>query len=392
MKKKDFSAEVIDRLLSIIPLSDRSIGLHEPEFKGNEWAYVKECIDTGWVSSVGKFVDLFERRIEEFTGAARALAVVNGTAALHICLIVAGVQPDDEVLTPALTFVATANAIKYCYAHPHFVDSSEHTLGICPHKLRLHLNSIARIENGVCTNRVTGRVIRALIPMHVFGHSVDLDPLIEICNEFGIYMIEDAAESLGTFYKGRHTGTIGKLGALSFNGNKIVTTGGGGAVLCSDVETGTLIKHLTTTAKKPHQWEFYHDQTGYNYRLPNINAALGCAQLEKLPEFIRRKRMLAELYRDGFADLKGLSFFVEPEFSKSNYWLNTILLDPENLSCRDEILTRTNNIGIACRPAWVLMSRLSMFSSSPATDLSVAESLEQRIINLPSSVYLGNSR
>jgi len=391
MTRSDFPAAVIERLRHIIPAERGHTGLHEPEFSGNEWKYVKECIDTGWVSSVGKFVDQFERKLEEITGAARAVATVNGTAALHISLVVAGIQPDDEVLTPALTFVATANAIKYCNAHPHFVDSSEVTLGVCPIKLKAHLQKIARVKNGVCINTVTGRVIRAFVPMHVFGHPVDLDPLLEICGEFGISLIEDAAESLGSYYKGRHTGTIGKLGALSFNGNKIATTGGGGAVLSSDAELGAFIKHLSTTAKNPHPWEFFHDRTGYNYRLPNINAALGCAQLEQLPGFIVRKRRLAENYRRYFSDLSGLSFFIEPEFARSNYWLNAILLDQEKVCYRDEILTQTNSMGIACRPAWMLMPRLPMYSSCPADDLSVAESLEQRIINLPSSASLGNS-
>ena len=389
MSQSSFVFELIERLRSVLPDTGKTIGLHEPEFKGQEWAFVKECIDTGWVSSVGKYVDQFERKLEEITGAERAVAAVNGTAALHICLVAAGVQPGDEVLTPALTFIATANAIKYCMACPHFVDSSEKTLGICPQKLGNYLKEIARVENGVCINKKSGRVIRAIVPMHVFGHCVDLDPLVEVCNEFSITLIEDAAESLGSYYKGRHTGTFGKLGAISFNGNKIVTTGGGGAVITSDQELGNRIKHLTTTAKRPHAWEFFHDSTGYNYRMPNINAALGCAQLEQLPTFLARKRKLAEAYRACFADFTGLSFFVEPDFSKSNYWLNTLILDQSHADYREQVLELTNKSGIACRPVWTLMSRLPIHAECSRSDLAVAESLEMRVINIPSSVFLG---
>lgn len=391
MNSNDFAADVVNRLSSVVlPSESAVVSLHQPEFAGNEWNYVKECLDTGWVSSVGKFVDQFERKLEEVTGAVRAITTVNGTAALHICLIAAGVQPGDEVLIPALTFVATANAVKYCFAEPHFVDSSEISLGICPQRLRVHLGNVARLENGVCRNKLTGRIIRAFVPMHVFGHSVDLDPLMEICKEFGITLIEDAAESLGTYYKGRHTGTLGKLGALSFNGNKIVTTGGGGAILTMDEELGASLKHLTTTAKKNHKWEFFHDHIGYNYRMPNINAALGCAQIERLSDFVTRKRRLAETYQGHFKGFSGLTNFVEPIFSRSNYWLNALVLDPSHSHYRDRILQLSNDAGIACRPVWLLMNKLPMYNSCPSADLSIALSLEKRIINIPSSASLDN--
>jgi perosamine synthetase len=364
------------------------IALHEPHFGGNEWAYVKECIDTGWVSSAGKFVDKFESMLAEYTGVKRAIAVVNGSAALHIALKLVGVIPGDEVLVPALTFVATANAVCYCGAIPHFVDSEEKTLGLDPYKLAAYLETISELRGDGSFNKQTGRRIRAVVPMHTFGHPVDLDPLMEVCKKFHLEMVEDAAESLGSLYKNKHTGHWGRLSALSFNGNKPVTTGGGGAIITNDEKMGKLAKHLTTTAKVPHRWAFYHDQTGYNYRLPNINAALGCAQLEQLPSFLERKRALAQRYSEAFAGLDGLTFFTEPKFARSNYWLNVFLLDKKLQQERDKILELTNSNGIMTRPAWTLMQKLPMFANCPRMDLSVAEILEARLINIPSSVGL----
>lgn len=384
----DFCQTIVRILRSVLPPG--SIPLHEPEFSGNEWAYVKECLDTGWVSSVGKFVDRFEEQIAEYTGAKHAIATVNGTAALHVCLELAGVERNDEVLVPALTFVATANAVCYCGAIPHFVDSSEATLGIDPGKLGNHLEEIAEIRDGGCFNRETGRRIGAVLPMHTFGHPVDLDPLAEICARFGIALVEDAAESLGSRYKGRHTGNVGKLSALSFNGNKIITTGGGGAILTNDDDLARLAKHLTTTARIPHKWSFSHDRVGYNYRLPNINAALGCAQLEELPVFVKNKRSLAENYHEAFSGIAGVRFFTEPSFAKSNYWLNALLLDREHAGRRDDLLGATNGSGIMTRPAWTLMHELEMYENCPRMDdLSVAEDIERRLINIPSSAKLG---
>jgi perosamine synthetase len=391
MKNERFVQAVVDTIRSVMPEGQAAVALHEPLFRGNEWNYVKECIDTGWVSSVGRYVDKFEEMLADFTGAGRAVAVVNGTAALHICLRLVGVQPNDEVLVPALSFVATANAVVYCHAVPHFVDSEARTLGLDPHKLDVYLRDIGDVRSNGCYNRVTGRRIKAVVPMHTFGHPVDLDPLIEVCERFKLELVEDAAESLGSFYKGKHTGTFGKVAALSFNGNKIVTTGGGGAILTNDPQLGKLAKHLTTTAKVPHAWEFIHDQVGYNYRMPNINAALGCAQLERLPSFIESKRVLAERYRASFEELEGVEFYREPDFARSNYWLNVLLLGPEYADQRDPVLTAANQNGIMTRPVWKLLDSLGIYGQCPSMDLSTAKSLEQRIINIPSGAALGGN-
>lgn len=365
-----------------------TIALHEPCFKGNEWAYLKDCIDSTWVSYVGKYVDRFEIMIADFTGVKKAVAFVNGTAALQIALKLADVKPGDEVLVPALTFVATANATIHCGAIPHFVDSEEKTLGMDPSKLKDYLRSVCHVNSDGCSNKYTGRKIKAVIPMHVFGHPVDLDPLVDICHEYKLEMIEDAAESLGSFYKGRHTGNWGKLSILSFNGNKTITTGGGGAIITNDENLGKLAKHLTSTAKIPHRWEYRHDQIGYNYRLPNLNAALGCAQMEQLPNFLEKKRDLASRYNHAFQNVEGIQFFTEPPNAKSNYWLNVLLLDEANFELRNELLDKINDAGIMARPAWTLLHKLSMFQDCPKMDLYVAENLEQRLINIPSSATL----
>jgi aminotransferase in exopolysaccharide biosynthesis len=349
---------------------------------------LKECIDSTYVSSVGKYVDKFERDLTTYTGAKFAISVVNGTAALHIALKLADVQPGDEVLLPALTFVATANAIAYCGAIPHFTDSEDSTLGIDALKLREYLTKTTSRESGKCINKNTGRVIRALIPMHTFGHPSDIDGLISIANDFNIVLIEDAAESLGSFYGGQHTGTFGLLGTLSFNGNKTITTGGGGAILTNDEGLARRAKHLTTTAKLPHAWEFRHDEIGYNYRMPNINAALGCGQLEQLSSKLKAKRELFLRYQNAFKDLKGAKLFSEPKNCQSNYWLQTLLLDEIESKYRDDLLLATNNSGIMTRPVWVLLNELEPFRSSPSMELTNVKLLSQRIINIPSSPSL----
>jgi len=389
MKTQAITKDIVAALRSVLPTADSFITLHEPTFGGNEWNYVKECLDTGWVSSVGKFVDRFEVDLANYTGVKRAVAVVNGTAALHVCLMLAGVEAGDEVLIPSLTFVATANAVTYCGAVPHFVDSEERTLGLDPVRLGEYLAEITEFRRDGCYNRATGRRIKAVVPMHTFGHPVDLDPLLEVCQRFGVELIEDAAESLGSLYKGKHTGNLGRVSALSFNGNKILTTGGGGAILTNDDQLATRAKHLTTTAKVPHRWEFNHDLIGYNYRLPNLNAALGCAQLEQLPGLLSAKRQLAERYRQALTGISGIRFFSEPANSQSNYWLNTLVLDEECADQRDALLKATNDAGIMTRPVWNLMNKLPMFADCPKMDLSVAESLERRLINIPSSAKLG---
>ena len=363
--------------------------LHEPTFSGNEWEYLKECLDSTFVSSVGKFVDQFELNLVQYTGAKYAVATVNGTAALHIALKLAGLIQNDEVLIPALTFVATANAVAYCNAIPHFVDSEESTLGIDVAKLRRYLHQHTRNVDGLCINTLSGRIIRAVVPMHTFGHPVDMDGLIDLASEFKLVLVEDAAESLGSTYKGKHTGTFGKLGVLSFNGNKTITTGGGGAILTNDPELARRAKHLTTTAKLPHAWEYRHDEVGFNYRMPNINAALGCAQLEQLPQLLESKRDLFSRYQGAFNKVDGVQLMSEPNGCSSNYWLQTIILNADNSRYRDAVLEATNNAGLMTRPAWVLMNELTQFSAMPSMDLGGALSLSKRVINIPSSAYLG---
>ncbi len=389
MTQKNFDTSMVMKVFKTCLSEEReSVALHEPCFHGNEWSYVKECLDTGWVSSVGKYVDQFERELANYTGVKKAVAVVNGTAALHVALKLAGVTKGDEVIVPTLTFIATTNAITYCGAIPHFADSDEQTLGLDPYKLESYLLQIAESKKDGCYNIKTGRRIKAVLPMHTFGHPVDLESLLAVCQKFELELVEDAAESLGSFYKGRHTGNWGKLSTLSFNGNKTITTGGGGAILTNDEELGKMAKHITTTAKLPHKWNFYHDQIGFNYRMPNINAALGCAQLEQLPEFLVRKRNLTNRYIDAFSSLTGVRVFQEPAFAQSNYWLNVLMLEDGYQEYRDAILTATNNDGIMTRPVWILMHKLPMFSNCPRMDVHTAEELEARIINIPSSVFL----
>ncbi len=361
------------------------IPLHAPCFVGNEKKYLNECIDSTFVSSVGQFVDQFEEMVADYTGSKKAVVCVNGTNGLHLALILAGVKTDEEVITQPLTFIATANAISYCNAHPVFIDVDKDTMGLSPIKMKEWLVENAEIKNNACFNKSTQRRIKACVPMHTFGHPVHLDELIKVCEEYYIELIEDAAESLGSFYKGKHTGTFGKIGILSFNGNKTITTGGGGMLLFNDEKLASYAKYLTTQAKVPHRWEFVHDEIGYNYRMPNINAALGCAQMEKINEFIADKRELAQKYVEFFKD-KDADFFVEPLECFSNYWLNVITL--KNREERDKFLTYTNDNGVMTRPIWQLMNRLPMFKSCQCGNLSNAEWFEERVVNLPSSVRL----
>lgn len=364
------------------------VALHEPSFAGNEWLYLKDCLDSTFVSSVGKYVDRFEVELATFTGAKHAVAVVNGTAALHIALKLAGVKADEEVLIPALTFVATANAVTYCGATPHFVDSESCTLGVDAAKLRDYLAGHTEQRANQCVNRATGRIIRALVPMHTFGHPVDLDGLLAVAHDFNLALVEDAAESLGSYYHGQHTGTFGLMGTLSFNGNKTITTGGGGAILTDNAETARYAKHLTTTAKLPHVWEYRHDEIGYNYRMPNLNAALGCAQLEQLPTMLAAKRRLFQCYQQAFAPVAGVKLVAEPEQCQSNYWLQALLLDAEQANQRDPILKATNGAGVMTRPVWILLNELAPFKDCPSMDLKGAQFLSQRLINIPSSSAL----
>lgn len=369
-------------------LGKQNVALHEPRFKGNEAKYLQQCLESTFVSSVGPFVDRFEAELAAYTGVKHAIAVVNGTAALHVALLLAGVQPTDEVLVPALTFVATANAVCYCRAVPHFVDSSFTTLGLDPLALREHLTVSCELRDGYCVNRATGRVVRAVVAMHTFGHPLDIDTLLDVSREFHIAVVEDAAESLGSTWHGRHTGGFGLLGTLSFNGNKTITTGGGGAILTNDSALARRAKHLTTTAKLPHRWAFEHDELGYNYRMPNLNAALGVAQLEQLPALVEAKRRLYCCYSQAFRGMTGVRLFQEPAGGFSNYWLQTLLLDETLVDQRDAILAATNEAGYMTRPCWSLMPTMVYMSCSPAAPLPVAQALAARIINLPSSAFL----
>ncbi len=388
-QSRHLQTAIVAAVRGLLGEATQPLALHEPEFAGREWDYVRECLDTGWVSSVGSYVDRIERDIAAFTGCKHAIATSNGTSALHTCLLLAGVDAGDEVLVPTLTFIATANAVSYIRAVPHFVESEPVSLGVDAGKLDAHLQQTAEIVNGVCVNRVTRAPIKALVVMHVFGHPCDLDALADLAQRWKLILIEDAAESLGSYYHGRHTGNFGRVSALSFNGNKIVTTGGGGAVLTNDPELARRAKHLTTTARVADRWNFVHDEVGYNYRMPNLNAALGCAQLEQLPDMLQRKRQLAERYRQAFAAFDGVRFLAEPPDTSSNYWLNAIILDEKFAAYRDDVLAALNDAGYGSRPVWTLMHRLPMYSGCPRMGLDVAEQMEARLINLPSSARLG---
>lgn len=360
------------------------IPLHAPHFSGNEKKYLEECIDNTFVSSVGKFVDRFEDMVKTYTNAQRAVVCVNGTNALYLALVLVGVERGEEVLTQALTFVATANAISYSGATPVFIDVDKDTMGLSPDKVKDWLTKNTEMRAGICYNKRTGRRVKACVPMHTFGHPAKIDLLANICKEYNIELLEDAAESLGSFYKGQHTGTFGKIGILSFNGNKTITTGGGGMLLFQDQKLGDYAKHITTQAKIPHQWEFVHDHIGYNYRMPNINAALGCAQMEYLDMMLANKRDTAAMYKEYFQKINDISFFEEPKESISNYWLNAILL--KNKESRNKFLEHTNSNGIMTRPIWALMNKLPMFKDCETDDLTNTMWFEERVVNIPSSV------
>ena len=376
---------IIDFIRELYNSPKDFIPLHAPVFYGNEKKYLEECIDSTFVSSVGKFVDKFEEMVAEFTGAKKAIVTVNGTNALHLALLSAGVEPDTEIITQPLTFIATVNAIAYTGAKPVFVDVDIDTMGLSPKALLHFLETETEQKQSGCYNKKTKRRIAACVPMHTFGHPCRIDEIVEICNEYKIPVVEDAAESLGSFYKGKHTGTFGEIGVLSFNGNKTITTGGGGMLLTNDEELGKHIKHITTQAKIPHPWEYAHDFIGYNYRMPNLNAAVGVAQMEKLEEILSSKRKIANAYKEFFS-ASTTTFFSEPENSTSNYWLNAIIL-PDRTQ-RDDFLKTTNEKGVMTRPIWQLMNNLPMFEHCQVGDLSNSEWLADRVVNIPSSVIL----
>lgn len=366
--------------------TEKFIPLHEPRFRGNEKKYLNDCIDSTFVSSVGKYVDTFEKEFAKTIGSKYAIATVNGTAALHISLILAGVKRDDEVITQPLTFIATCNAISYIGAKSIFVDVDLDTMGLSPQSLDAFLKKTCEILDGKCINKTSGKVIKACVPMHTFGHPCKIDEIQAICNDWKIELIEDAAESLGSYYKNKHTGTFGTLGAFSFNGNKIITSGGGGVIVTDDEALAKRAKHLTTTAKVPHPYEYVHDEIGYNYRLPNINAALLVAQLEQLETFLESKRALAKEYETFFWASENVQFIKEPQESRSNYWLQAVLLKDKDQ--RDKFLKFTNANGVMTRPIWRLMNELEMFQDCQCTSLENAKYLEERIVNIPSSVRI----
>ena len=375
---------VVDFIRSVYK-TDSFIPLHEPRFLGNEKKYLNECIDSTFVSSVGKFVDEFEEKIASYTGAKYAVATSNGTSALHISLLLANVEQNDEVITQPLTFIATCNAISYCNASPVFIDVDKDTMGMSPVALEIFLKENAEVKNQQCVNKSTGKIIKACIPMHTFGHPCRIEEIQKICKEWHIVLVEDSAESLGSFYRGQHTGTFGELGVISFNGNKIITSGGGGCILTNNEDLAKKAKHITTTAKEPHKWEYSHDMVGYNYRMPNLNAALMVAQLEQLDGFLKSKRSLAKIYKKFFQN-GDIHFVIDPENAKSNYWLNSIVLKSKDQ--RDLFLDETNSKGIMTRPIWVLMNKLPMFEKAQCGDLTNSEWLEERVVNIPSSVIL----
>lgn len=377
--------KIVDFIKQIFK-TDGFIPLHEPRFIGNEKKYLNDCIDSTFVSSVGKYVDTFETEFAKYVGSKYAIATVNGTAALHIALLLSDVKNGDEVITQPLTFVATVNAIGYCGARPVFVDVDLNTMGLSPLSMKKFLEENCEIKNNRCINKTTKNIIKACVPMHTFGHPCKIDEIKNICDEWFIALVEDSAESVGSHFNGKHTGTFGKFGVFSFNGNKIITSGGGGVIVTDNEILAKKAKHITTTAKIPHPYEYVHDEVGYNYRLPNINAALLVAQLEQLDTFIDKKRGLAKIYDEFFSKENGIKFIKEPNNARSNYWLQAILFP--NSVARDEFLEFTNTNGVMTRPIWKLMSELDMYKNCQKTSLDNAKYLEERVVNIPSSVII----
>lgn len=388
MSDIDFD-QVIQAIRSATNRPDGDLILHEPDLTGEESDYVQACIKSTFVSSVGEYVDRFELELAEYLGSKKAVVVSNGTAALQVALHLVGVRSNDEVLMPALTFVATANAAAHCRAIPHFVDSHPSGIGIDVEKFRKYLTKIVEHRGDQAFNILTGRRLAAFVPMNTFGHPVQMLELKKLCSSYGIPLVEDAAESLGSTYGNRHAGTFGDIGIVSFNGNKIITTGGGGAIVTDDEELARRAKHLTTTAKKAHAWEYYHDEVAWNYRMPNLNAALGCAQLKRLEEFVQSKRTLASRYQEAFKNIQEIECVVEPPNTRSNYWLNAIRLSDASIEVRDELLSKCIENGLHCRPCWNLLSELPMYLDCPASDLSNAQEAVKAIVCIPSSSSLG---
>ena len=377
------NSESIVTFVKSLYANEYPVALHRPVLGAVEKRYLSDCIDSNFVSSVGKRVDEFEQRLASFTGMARAVVAVNGTAALHVALEAVGVTPGSEVITQPLTFAATTNAISYTGATPAFVDVERETLGLSPEALAAFLEAGVELREGCATNRNTGRPVSACVPVHIYGHPCRTRELADVCGKYNIPMVEDAAEALGSYRDGKHVGGDGILSTLSFNGNKIITTGGGGAIVTDDSDLADHLKHITTTAKRPHAYEFFHDRVGYNYRLPNLNAALGCAQMEQLPRFLEEKRKIADAYRRFFED-SDMEFIDQPAGCTSNFWLNGILLSTRRE--RDELLEYSNANGVMTRPFWTLMPDLPAFRDAPCAAIPVARELQERGVALPSSV------
>lgn len=384
----EFVDDIIETVRSVVGPGKHA--LHEPCFDGNELKYLSRCLDTTMVSYIGPYVEEFESELARFVGAEYCFSTNTGTAALHLALLALKVKPEDEIILPSFTFVATANAVRYCGASPHFVDIDQCSLGVDPHKLDAYLSDLVRVENGVAVNSETKKPIRAMIVMHTYGQPADMQKIVEVASKYGLPVIEDAAEALGSLYLGQHLGTLGQIGIFSFNGNKTITTGGGGAVVTNDKALFNKVKHIGSTAKVSHPFELSHDAVGYNYRMPNVNAAIGLGQLETLPLKLSKKRELTELYIDAFAKLTGVRIFEERAYAKSNYWLQAMILDNENLWARDEILTQCQQQGLFVRPAWTPIHQLRPFKQFPRMDLNVSKLFAQSLINLPSSPSLVN--
>jgi perosamine synthetase len=386
IRVKDYS-EIVHFIRELYDQPEGTIPLHAPIFNGNEKIYLNECIESTYVSSIGEFVSRFEDEIALYTGVKKAVACVNGTSALHLALKLSGVQQGHEVITQPLTFIATVNAISYCGARPVFIDVDLDTMGLSPEALNkfIQTQTFYNPSTGQLINSLTGQRISACVPMHTFGFPCRIDEISEICSKYKIPVIEDAAESLGSFYRGKHTGTFGNIGVLSFNGNKIITTGGGGMMLFQDEELALRAKHLTTQAKVQHPWEFIHDEIGFNYRMPNLNAALGLAQLEQLPDFLISKRRIGEEYKKFFSSLQqsGIQYFNEPTHAISNFWLNCIIL--QSREDRNRFLEISNENGVMTRPAWQLINKMNLYSKCQSYDLQNSEKLADCLVNLPSS-------
>ena len=385
---EEFVDGIIEKVRSVVGPGNHA--LHEPCFDGNELKYLSRCLETTMVSYVGPYVEEFESKLARFVGAEYCFSTNTGTAALHLALLALKIRPKDEVILPSFTFVATANAVRYCGASPHFVDIDQRSLGVDPEKLDAYLSDLVRVENGVAVNSKTKKPIRAMIVMHTYGQPADMQKVVEVASKYGLPVIEDAAEALGSFYLGQHLGTLGHIGIFSFNGNKTITTGGGGAVVTNNEALFMRVKHIGSTAKVSHPFELSHDAVGYNYRMPNVNAAIGLGQLETLPLKLSKKRKLTELYLDAFAELKGVSIFEERAYAKSNYWLQAMILDKENLQAREEILTKCHQQGLFVRPAWTPVHQLKPFKLFPRMDLDVSKLFARSLINLPSSPSLAS--